>query len=154
MLLNLPFDLHVLGLPLAFILSQDQTLRCNNPMIPLLPGTRSVAFTPLLAGSNSPTQFLFVLNPYSNSRLKNCRNVSLRLLSTKLTLYRVESCGSAINYQSFKERFAFQSFAAPSNNDDLNAFKPSNHLLSSFAASRLRAGLPTFRLLSDLGVQR
>ena len=27
--LMLPFDLHVLGLPLAFILSQDQTLRCN-----------------------------------------------------------------------------------------------------------------------------
>ena len=25
----LPLDLHVLGLPLAFILSQDQTLRCN-----------------------------------------------------------------------------------------------------------------------------
>ena len=27
-LLPLPLDLHVLGLPLAFILSQDQTLRC------------------------------------------------------------------------------------------------------------------------------
>ena len=26
----LPLDLHVLGLPLAFILSQDQTLRCKN----------------------------------------------------------------------------------------------------------------------------
>ena len=26
---HLPFDLHVLGLPLAFILSQDQTLRCS-----------------------------------------------------------------------------------------------------------------------------
>ena len=26
--LVLPLDLHVLGLPLAFILSQDQTLRC------------------------------------------------------------------------------------------------------------------------------
>ena len=26
---SFPFDLHVLGLPLAFILSQDQTLRCN-----------------------------------------------------------------------------------------------------------------------------
>jgi hypothetical protein len=26
---KIPFDLHVLGLPLAFILSQDQTLRCN-----------------------------------------------------------------------------------------------------------------------------
>ena len=25
----LPFDLHVLSLPLAFILSQDQTLRCK-----------------------------------------------------------------------------------------------------------------------------
>src|SRR3546814_11431636 len=25
----LPFDLHVLSLPLAFILSQDQTLRCS-----------------------------------------------------------------------------------------------------------------------------
>ena len=26
---TLPFDLHVLGLPLAFILSQDQTLQTN-----------------------------------------------------------------------------------------------------------------------------
>ena len=26
---TIPLDLHVLGLPLAFILSQDQTLRCN-----------------------------------------------------------------------------------------------------------------------------
>ena len=26
---GLPLDLHVLSLPLAFILSQDQTLRCN-----------------------------------------------------------------------------------------------------------------------------
>ena len=31
----LPFDLHVLGLPLAFILSQDQTLRCNKLSVPL-----------------------------------------------------------------------------------------------------------------------
>jgi hypothetical protein len=29
----LPFDLHVLGLPLAFILSQDQTLHCNNYLL-------------------------------------------------------------------------------------------------------------------------
>jgi hypothetical protein len=29
MLLLAPFDLHVLGLPLAFILSQDQTLHCK-----------------------------------------------------------------------------------------------------------------------------
>ncbi len=30
----LPLDLHVLGLPLAFILSQDQTLRCKKSLIP------------------------------------------------------------------------------------------------------------------------
>ncbi|MDF2437906.1 MAG: hypothetical protein K0Q95_2282, partial [Bacteroidota bacterium] len=29
----LPFDLHVLGLPLAFILSQDQTLHCKFDML-------------------------------------------------------------------------------------------------------------------------
>ena len=32
----LPLDLHVLGLPLAFILSQDQTLRCNEDLLTLL----------------------------------------------------------------------------------------------------------------------
>ena len=30
----LPLDLHVLGLSLAFILSQDQTLRCKNYLFP------------------------------------------------------------------------------------------------------------------------
>ena len=33
LLLLLPPDLHVLGLPLAFILSQDQTLRCINSLL-------------------------------------------------------------------------------------------------------------------------
>ena len=32
----LPLDLHVLGLSLAFILSQDQTLRCSNCFMSLL----------------------------------------------------------------------------------------------------------------------
>jgi hypothetical protein len=41
---DLPFDLHVLGLPLAFILSQDQTLHCNNPSAPY--GTRSTYSPP------------------------------------------------------------------------------------------------------------
>ena len=31
----LPLDLHVLGLPLAFILSQDQTLHCKNCFVTL-----------------------------------------------------------------------------------------------------------------------
>jgi hypothetical protein len=30
----LPLDLHVLGLPLAFILSQDQTLHCKKSLNP------------------------------------------------------------------------------------------------------------------------
>jgi hypothetical protein len=30
----LPLDLHVLGLPLAFILSQDQTLHCKKKFVP------------------------------------------------------------------------------------------------------------------------
>ena len=40
----LPLDLHVLGLPLAFILSQDQTLHCKNCSRNLL--TRLVSGTP------------------------------------------------------------------------------------------------------------
>ena len=32
----LPLDLHVLGLPLAFILSQDQTLHCKKKFVPLI----------------------------------------------------------------------------------------------------------------------
>ena len=31
--LVLPLDLHVLGLPLAFILSQDQTLHCKKNVL-------------------------------------------------------------------------------------------------------------------------
>ena len=30
----LPLDLHVLSLPLAFILSQDQTLHCKKKFVP------------------------------------------------------------------------------------------------------------------------
>ena len=40
----LPLDLHVLGLPLAFILSQDQTLHCKNCFF--LPLTRLVSHRP------------------------------------------------------------------------------------------------------------
>ena len=38
-----PFDLHVLGLPLAFILSQDQTLHCIKILIPSEDETMSSA---------------------------------------------------------------------------------------------------------------
>ena len=42
----LPLDLHVLSLPLAFILSQDQTLHCKNCLF-ILPLTRLVSPLPL-----------------------------------------------------------------------------------------------------------
>ena len=41
----LPLDLHVLSLPLAFILSQDQTLHCKNCLL-ILPLTRLVSLLP------------------------------------------------------------------------------------------------------------
>ena len=47
---RLPYDLHVLGLPLAFILSQDQTLRCT---------IVSLTFFPSLSG---PPSLLSVLS--------------------------------------------------------------------------------------------
>ena len=45
----LPLDLHVLSLPLAFILSQDQTLHCKNCLF-ILPLTRLVSPLPLRTG--------------------------------------------------------------------------------------------------------
>ena len=50
----LPLDLHVLGLPLAFILSQDQTLRCNYPFSapsPALAGQARSASSLSVSGS-------------------------------------------------------------------------------------------------------
>ena len=46
----LPFDLHVLGLPLAFILSQDQTLRCI------------IVFSSFFSVSWAPLRFLFTFS--------------------------------------------------------------------------------------------
>ena len=40
----LPLDLHVLGLSLAFILSQDQTLRCNKKIIFLVQNTLNLLY--------------------------------------------------------------------------------------------------------------
>ena len=50
----LPYDLHVLGLPLAFILSQDQTLRCSIVFLFFLShGLRFTLFS-TFSGSLSP----------------------------------------------------------------------------------------------------
>ena len=57
----LPLDLHVLGLPLAFILSQDQTLHCKNCL--LLPLTRlrvSASGLPRMPPTHAISSFPFV----------------------------------------------------------------------------------------------
>ena len=55
----MPLDLHVLGLPLAFILSQDQTLRCTESC-PILPSDHPVrAFSPRGAFLSGLTVFFF-----------------------------------------------------------------------------------------------
>ena len=56
----LPLDLHVLSLPLAFILSQDQTLHCKNCL--LLPLTRLVSPPPGLCLKDSDTRYLMFQN--------------------------------------------------------------------------------------------
>ena len=58
---RLPFDLHVLGLPLAFILSQDQTLRCN------------IAFLKFILNLGFRFRSLCVPFPVSASRLHDRR---------------------------------------------------------------------------------
>ena len=69
----LPLDLHVLGLSLAFILSQDQTLRCCYIVLFsfLCPSPRASA--PQAAGRNGadPGPFIrlrFLLHPFRSRR--------------------------------------------------------------------------------------
>ena len=54
----LPLDLHVLSLPLAFILSQDQTLHCKNCFLPLLTRLR-VSLLPYY--KRTDTRYLYLL---------------------------------------------------------------------------------------------
>ena len=55
----MPLDLHVLGLPLAFILSQDQTLRCTESCPILLSDHPVRAFSPRGAFLSGLTVFFF-----------------------------------------------------------------------------------------------
>ena len=49
----LPLDLHVLSLPLAFILSQDQTLHCKNCLLSTFDSSRVSASRPRLKDSDT-----------------------------------------------------------------------------------------------------
>ena len=69
---GIPYDLHVLGLPLAFILSQDQTLRCTIAFLKLT----SVSWAPL-----SKYLLRFLIRPPEHP-LAGCPAVCLVLASS------------------------------------------------------------------------
>ena len=62
--LALPLDLHVLGLSLAFILSQDQTLRCKKIIVCL---AQNNLLSVLIDGNNF-SQFLYYINRFNLSK--------------------------------------------------------------------------------------
>ena len=61
----LPLDLHVLSLPLAFILSQDQTLHCKNCSFYLLD---SSPYPPPYLNRTGDTRYLFFSSVSNNCR--------------------------------------------------------------------------------------
>ena len=87
---SLPLDLHVLGLPLAFILSQDQTLHCNNILLKRI----VLFFLPLL---------LFACIYYKHATLGFC---DFNLLSQSL-----EDCSpSQLRVQRYELFLFYQTF--------------------------------------------
>jgi len=75
LLLSLPLDLHVLGLPLALILSQDQTLRSKKSLI-LLKMILNLNFQVFLS-------LLFLFNIFKERFYFGMAKLILFLISTK-----------------------------------------------------------------------
>ena len=90
----LPLDLHVLGLPLAFILSQDQTLHCNNILLKRI----VLFFLPLL---------LFACIYYKHATLGFCNFnlLSLYLQGCPPCQLRVQRYELFLFYQTFFHLF-------------------------------------------------
>ena len=99
----LPFDLHVLGLPLAFILSQDQTLHCivfqSQTCVLNLPRYSS-RFRRIETSANVCLIPLFRLDLYRS----NLMALDSFLFSEFDSRTHLCVRGSAINYHPFKER--------------------------------------------------
>ena len=79
---GLPYDLHVLGLPLAFILSQDQTLRCSIDFLVCflsISGPPSLSFLGSLSAWRAP---LGVQRHASCAGLKLSKNFTQTLASS------------------------------------------------------------------------
>ena len=106
----LPLDLHVLSLPLAFILSQDQTLHCKNCSFYLLDSSSCLIH---ICYMYADTRYLFLLIRFKQlsfsgrKRLQKYNLFSFRqnIFSKKI----VRRAELAINQRSPRQRF----FAAP-----------------------------------------
>lgn len=133
MLLNLPFDLHVLGLPLAFILSQDQTLHCNNPY-GRSPDSHQVTNPVILVYQITPvkptTQSLFVLNSYFEFIFR----IEIYSVRVNLPIYTSHSdqC-NRVRYQSIYSK------------NVLASTRISNHLSIPTSTNRGRKPLTVFK---------
>ena len=73
----LPLDLHVLSLPLAFILSQDQTLHCKNCLF-ILPLTRLVSLLPPRTGTGHTLSRCPKISMFSRFQVR-CRQAAFSL---------------------------------------------------------------------------
>ena len=92
---SLPLDLHVLGLPLAFILSQDQTLHCNNI---LLKRIVLFIFLPLLL-------FACLLNKHATLGFCDFNLLSQSLEACPPSQLRVQRYELFLFYQTFFHLF-------------------------------------------------
>ena len=120
----LPLDLHVLGLPLAFILSQDQTLHCISLNVCPTPGNPRV-----------PASKWFVLNStLSLQYVYELLNSQNRTFSTTSLFFRSYPSTSSVKrlqiYNCFLNRQAFfkknQNIFLASKNNLLHELFPLN----------------------------
>ena len=111
----LPLDLHVLSLPLAFILSQDQTLHCKNCLFYLLTRLRVTYIsiyvsrhTLSLSSHLFQTTVAFFQPPFFRRKrmqrynhFPNCKNIFSKKFSKKIHYYWITVFCTKKNFSSF-----------------------------------------------------
>ena len=135
----LPLDLHVLSLSLAFILSQDQTLRCSNCFmsllkIPLFPGSSILLIKiPLFPGS-SILLTVFILNTCTTVVYVNfSKNSSQSFLSKRGAKVRI----FIFIFQIFSKVFSIYFFSEVSSGTTSGHSLGSSNLIPRFLSFRV-----------------
>ena len=139
----LPLDLHVLGLPLAFILSQDQTLHCKNCFVTL----DSSRVTPAGRAGGLSTHAISLVPFLSNhSRLPSCSGTP----SGRLPLSKA---GAKIRTFSNPPKFFFTFFSRSAPTRCAAATKKSNFFFTPHGkpSAKRPPRAPFFRKLGTSG---